>query len=206
VKLNWLGRAAMNNPLRAAIQKRFVAAQMKRLGGTLEAGRVLEVGCGRGIGVEILLDQFGAAAVYAFDLDIWMVSRARRRLSGRPSRQVLLAIGDVTSISAADASFDAVFDFGAIHLVPAWRKAIAEVRRVLRPGGTFFFELVTSRLLRVPYVLVTDGFHRMEPPGADEFIGELERIGIVVAARLVRPAAAAWTGLAGDLIGAGKRS
>jgi hypothetical protein len=67
-------------------------------------------------------------------------------------------------------------------------------------------ELITSRLLRAPYVLVTDGFRRVEPPGADEFIGELERIGIVVGGRLARPVAAAWTGLAGHLIGAGKRS
>jgi ubiquinone/menaquinone biosynthesis C-methylase UbiE len=205
MKLNWLGRAAMNNRVRAFVQDRFVAARMRRLGGELAGGQVLEVGCGQGRGVEILLDRFGARRVHGFDLDIRMVARARRRLSERPSQQVLLSVGDVTRIAAAAESFDAVFDFGAIHLVPDWRNAVAEIRRVLKPGGVFFFELVTSPLLRLPYVFVTERFRRMEAPGADEFIAELERVGIAVGPNVSRPAAAAWTGLIGDLIGAGRK-
>ena len=205
MRLNWLGRAAMNNEVRAAAQKQFVAARMKRLGGTPVGGQVLEVGCGQGRGVEILLDGFGAQRVHAFDLDLRMVARARRRLARRNPQQVLLTVGDVTRIAADDSSFDAVFDFGAIHLVPDWQTAVAEVRRVLKPGGIFYFELVTSRLLRLPYAFVTERFRSMEAPGAEEFIGELERVGIRVGTSFSRPAFAAWTGLIGDLIGAGRK-
>jgi SAM-dependent methyltransferase len=43
--------------------------------------------------------------------------------------------------------FDAVFDFGILHHVPVWQTGVAEIRRVLRPGGTFFFEEVTRAAL-----------------------------------------------------------
>ena len=91
------------------------------------------------MGVEIILDQFGAECVDAFDLDSRMIDRARRRLRGRGER-VRLWTGNTTSISAEDDTCDAAFDFGIIHHVPEWRNAIAEVRRVLRPGGRFYAE------------------------------------------------------------------
>jgi ubiquinone/menaquinone biosynthesis C-methylase UbiE len=50
-----------------------------------------------------------------------------------------MSLGNVTTIQAADESFDAVFDFGVIHHVPAWEDAIREVRRVLEPGRYFRF-------------------------------------------------------------------
>ena len=204
MRLNWLGRAAMNSSARALMQREYVAPLLERLGGRVEGGRALEVGCGGGLGVEIILDRFGAAEVIAFDLDPKMLDRARRRLASRPSGQVRLAVGDVTAIGAEDAAFDAVFDFGAIHLVPDWETALSEVRRVLKPGGRFFFELVTSRLLRLPYPLVTEGFGRMRPPTPQEFIAGLERRGIHVRKNFLRPRLASLTQAAGDFIGVGR--
>ena len=164
---------------------------------------MLEVGCDRGTGVKIILERFGAASVEAMDLDPKMIERARRRLAAYGPARVRLSVGDVTSIKAGDATFDVVFDFGAIHLEPNWRKAVAEVRRVLRPDGKFFFEWVTSRVLRLPYPLVTEAFGRMEPPGMGLLMQELERQGIIVGQRFVCPKLAALTGFVGDLVGVG---
>ncbi len=194
----------MNSSTRALAQRKFIAPLFERLGGRLEGGHALEVGCGGGAGVEIILDRFGAAEVHAFDLDPKMVDRARRRLASRPSGQVRLAVGDLESIDAEDATFDAVFDFGAVHLVPDWQAALSEVRRVLRPGGRFFFELVTSRLLRLPYPLVTEGFRRMRPPAPQEFFAELEHRGILVGDNFVRLKLAALSQAVGDFIGVGR--
>lgn len=184
MRLNLLGRAAMNSTARRLAQY-YVASWFERLGGRVENGRVLEVGCGGGVGVLIILRRFGAAEVHAFDLDPRMIERARRRITLHEAKVVHLMVGDVTSINADDATFDAVFDFGAIHLEPNWQKAISEVRRVLKPGGRFFFELVTSRFLRVAYPLMTEGFENMNPPGPKQFIDELDRYGIAVGQNFV---------------------
>jgi ubiquinone/menaquinone biosynthesis C-methylase UbiE len=202
MRLNWLGRATMNNPARSLGQY-YTASWLERLGGRVEGGRVLEVGCGRGAGVEIILERFGAALVQAFDLDPKMVAGARERLASYGPARVQLSVGDVTSIQADDTTFDAVFDFGAIHLEPNWKKALAEVRRVLKPGGKFFFEWVTSSALRLTYPFVTEAFGRMESPDPKQLMHELERQGIIVGQKFVCLRLPALTGFVGDLIGVG---
>ena len=200
MRLNWLGRAAMNNAARAALQRNFVAASLWELGGAPSPGPVLEVGCGGGAGLELIRERFGAHPAFGLDLDPRMIATARRRL-GAGAR---LLLADATHIPAADASFDAVFDFGAIHLVPEWEAALDEVRRVLKPGGAYYFEWVTGRALRAIYPAVTEGFRGMRVPDAAGLVAALARRGIAVGSRLVRPAVLAWTNLVGDVIGVGR--
>ncbi|MHC1764565.1 MAG: methyltransferase domain-containing protein [Verrucomicrobiia bacterium] len=69
------------------------------MGGPLLGGRALEIGCGRGVGVEIILDVFGAATVDAFDLDPRMIAVARRRLARR-GQKVRLWLDDAAAIGA----------------------------------------------------------------------------------------------------------
>jgi ubiquinone/menaquinone biosynthesis C-methylase UbiE len=147
--LNAVEKALMNNPVRAEIQRRFEARRLLKLGGPVAGGRALEVGCGRGVGVEIILDLFGAGSVDAFDLDPDMVARARARHATRGSR-VRFWVGDAEQIRADDATYDAVFDFAIIHHVPAWRNAVREVARVLKPGGRFYAEEVLARFIHKP--------------------------------------------------------
>lgn len=147
--LNRAEFALMNNPLRAAIQRHFEARRLLGMGGALNGGHALEVGCGRGVGTRLILDVFGAETVDAFDLDPRMVARARTRLSAYGPR-TRLWVGDVTAISAPDASYDAVFDFGILHHVPDWQRGLAEIHRVLRPGGRLYAEEVIERFIVHP--------------------------------------------------------
>jgi ubiquinone/menaquinone biosynthesis C-methylase UbiE len=163
VLLNRVEYALMNNPLRAAIQRHFEAPRLLRLGGAMRGGSALEIGCGRGVGTELILDVFGAGRVDAFDLDPRMVAEARRRLGARGSR-VRLWVGDAAAIAAPDACYDAVFDFGIIHHVPGWRDVLAEVRRVLGPGGLFYAEEVLRPFLAHPLTRAL-----LEHPESDRF-------------------------------------
>ena len=144
--LNKLEMALMNNPVRAAVQRGYEGRVLERLGGRMHGGVALEVGCGRGVGTEIILDRFGADRVEAFDLDPRMVELARARMATRGER-VRFSIGDAASIHAADATYDAVFEFGILHHVPDWRKALREIRRVTRPAGIFYAEDVYAALI-----------------------------------------------------------
>lgn len=147
--LNRIEKAMMNNPIRTGLQRYMEAPQLLKMGGKMKGGLALEIGCGRGIGTELILDLFGATQVDAFDLDPHMVELARKRLNPRGNR-VRLWSGDVTTILAQENHYDAVFDFGIIHHVPIWEDALQEIYRVLKPGGRFYAEEVLDKFILSP--------------------------------------------------------
>ncbi len=171
--LNRLEFVAMNNPVRSAIQRLVEGPRLRKMGGTIPGGRALEIGCGRGVGVEIILKQFGASRVDAIDLDPRMARRAARRLRNLPAT---VRIGDASRLEEEDAVYDAVFDFGIIHHIPDWRRSLAEVFRVLKPGGRFFSEEVLRDFIVSPL------WRRLvDHPQQDRFDHEAFKAGLVQA-------------------------
>ena len=140
MKLNLVETVLVNNPLRAGLLRSTVhwlyeAACAPRL------ERVLEVGCGNGAGLHFIDRRFQPAALDGFDLDEKQVARARLRLGELARRRPLrLWTGDALQLAAASGTYDGVFEFAIFHHIPDWRRALAEVHRVLRPGGYFLFE------------------------------------------------------------------
>lgn len=177
MRLNMAETLLMNNPVRALVQRYYESPLLRRMGGRLDGARVLEIGCGRGAGLPILFQEFGAAMVCAIDLDPRQIRRAQRRL---PDRAVL-AVASAEEIPFPDESFDAVFDFGILHHVPQWQTAVAEIRRVLKLGGRLFFEEVTRAALnRWSYRCFLN--HPSENRfSEDEFVAELAAQGIALA-------------------------
>lgn len=175
--LNRVERALMNNPVRAAVQRHFEARRLLRLGGPMSGGAALEMGCGRGVGGELIFDQFGADTLDAFDLDPRMVDAARARLSPYGHR-ARVWVGDATAIEAADDTYDAVFDFGIIHHIPHWRRSLVEVHRVLAPGGCFYAEEVLGRFIRHPIARRLLDHPEVDRFDADGFNRELRRVGL----------------------------
>ena len=136
MKLNPVELALVNNPIRNVLLRSTVA-WLWSAACAPPLGRVLEIGCGQGEGVREIARRFHPDTIDAFDLDAEQVARARARLDGYPVR---LSVGDAERIEADDGSYDAVFELAIFHHIPDWRRALAEVRRVLRPGGLFLFE------------------------------------------------------------------
>ena len=147
MKLNLAEKLLVNNPVRALVQRFYEGPLLQKLGGRLDDARVLDVGCGRGVGVQILLEQFGAGQVYGIDLDPQQVRRAQKRFADTSEGRVVLAVESVEKLPFPNEYFDAVFDFGMLHHVVDWQAGVAEIRRVLKPSGLFFFEEVTREAL-----------------------------------------------------------
>jgi len=178
MKLNNLEYALMNNALRAALQRQFETPRLIGPRGSLTGQRVLEIGCGRGVGMEILLS-LGAEHVTGFDLDPRMVALAAQRLA-KYGERARVFVGDAEAIDAPDDSFDAVVDYGVIHHIPHWQQALKEIARVLKPGGTFYFEdLLKSLISTWPAPLFFDHPQATQFYGA-EFRSELETSGLRV--------------------------
>jgi ubiquinone/menaquinone biosynthesis C-methylase UbiE len=97
-------------------------------------GDVLEIGCGSGAMAAEVLRRFPDVRVVASDFDESMVAVAERRLSEFGSRAEVRQ-ADASALPFPDSAFDAVLSFIMLHHVIRWEQAIAEMARVLRPGG-----------------------------------------------------------------------
>jgi ubiquinone/menaquinone biosynthesis C-methylase UbiE len=101
---------------------------------------LLDVGCGTGGGVRALATRFPEAGrVVGIDKSETMVSEARARTAAaaRPgdSAPVEFLVADAHRLPFPDASFDATYSLRVFEIVGEPRAALAEMARVLRPGG-----------------------------------------------------------------------
>jgi SAM-dependent methyltransferase len=95
--------------------------------------RWVDVGCGNGEFTEMLLDRCSAAQVEGIDPSPEQLAFARARLATRPVR---FQVGDATALPYRDGEFDAAVMALVIFFVPDPAKAVAEMARVVRPGGS----------------------------------------------------------------------
>src|SRR5258708_28946816 len=65
MKLNGAETLLVNNPFRAWVQRHYEAPLLEHLGGCVKGGLVLEIGCGCGVGCELLFQRFGVRQVCA---------------------------------------------------------------------------------------------------------------------------------------------
>lgn len=99
--------------------------------GTLGArSQVLELGVGTGRIALPLAPRVGC--VIGVDRSRPMLERLLQKQGARDTHSL---IADICALPFAAQRFDAVLAVHVFHLVPNWRQALAEVRRVLRPGG-----------------------------------------------------------------------
>jgi SAM-dependent methyltransferase len=102
-----------------------------------DGARVLEIGCGPGH-LSIMLARRHNLDVTGLDLDPAMVERARAhavRTANGGGHGPSFLVGDVASLAFPDTSFDVVVSTLAMHHWADPSAGLAEIARVLRPGG-----------------------------------------------------------------------
>jgi SAM-dependent methyltransferase len=98
--------------------------------------RCLEIGVGTGR-IALPLHERGVPMA-GVDLSTPMLAKLAANAGGRSPFPV--AVADATRLPFADASYDAVLASHVFHLIPAWRQAVDEATRVLRPTGTLLVD------------------------------------------------------------------
>ena len=102
----------------------------------LHAGmRVLDVGCGPGSITLGLAERVAPGPVVGVDIQPAQVQRARALAVAHGAATLRFEVADLYALPFADGSFDAAFAHGVLMHLREPARALAEVRRVLRPGG-----------------------------------------------------------------------
>lgn len=120
-------------------------------------GRVLEVGAGTGLNIELYPEQ-GIESLVLSEPDPLMVKQLREKLAAS-AREAELIQAPAEDLPFADGSFDTVTVTLVLCTVPDQAAALREIQRVLKPGG---------RLLFIEHV-------RSEDPGLAKWQDRLER-------------------------------
>jgi ubiquinone/menaquinone biosynthesis C-methylase UbiE len=135
-------------------------------------GDVLEIGCGSGSMAAAALGRFPDVRITATDYDQSMVDTAQRRLAPFGDRAEVRQ-ADATRLPFEDGSFDAALSFIMLHHVGAWEDAVAELVRVLRPGGVLIgYDFMGDRGRRVRRNR-HDHVRRMRRVELEQRLGEL---------------------------------
>ena len=96
--------------------------------------RVLDVATGTGLAAEAVLDIIGPTGhVTAADISPQMAKRAQERLAG--AANVSVRVEDGQALTFADDTFDSVLCSLGLMFFPDPARGLAEIHRVLRPGG-----------------------------------------------------------------------
>jgi ubiquinone/menaquinone biosynthesis C-methylase UbiE len=105
-----------------------------------ESGAVLELACGTGIVTRMLRDRLPATVkLIATDLSASMMEFAQRKFDA--SESVDWRQADASSLPFPAAAFDAVICQFGLMFVPDKLQAMREAKRVLKPGGSFLFNV-----------------------------------------------------------------
>ncbi|MEO7457117.1 MAG: class I SAM-dependent methyltransferase [Gemmatimonadaceae bacterium] len=142
-----------NMESRNGLQERLEIPLMLRALRLPTGGRVLEVGCGRGVALPLLARRLAPYELFALDIDPVLLQFAERRVK-RAGVRATLYEADVRALPFDSGSIDLVIDFGTCYHVSGGaqgaRTALAEIARVLRPNGSFVHETPVAQHLAHP--------------------------------------------------------
>jgi SAM-dependent methyltransferase len=131
-----LPSAGAYDALFASVLEGFYARVAGEVAAAHPGGNLLEVGSGPGRLAVRLAREAPGMTLTGVDISDAMVERAARRATGAGlSERVQFEAGDVAALPLSDEEFDGVVSTLSLHHWPNPVKGLAEIHRVLKPGG-----------------------------------------------------------------------
>ena len=132
--------AAYDDGLGPVIFAPFADDLAARVRESVRRGRLLEVACGTGLLTRRLTTQLSPEVlITATDLNDAMILHAKTKVP--PSSRLDWRVADAVALPFPSGTFDAVACQFGLMFVPDKLAALREARRVLKPGGMFFFNV-----------------------------------------------------------------
>lgn len=121
---------------------RCLAAPFVEFAGLVDGGKILDAGCGTGALSAELVRRDEIAEIVGVDFSEAYVDYARKAIQ---DPRIRFERGDVTALNFEDGAFDQILSHLVLQFVPDSRAAIAELSRILKPGGTMAATVWDSR-------------------------------------------------------------
>ncbi|MCF6324770.1 MAG: class I SAM-dependent methyltransferase [Gammaproteobacteria bacterium] len=152
------------------VLKEAIADLHQLAGKRLPANPVLlDVGCGQGASFPLLEQYFAPQSICAVDVDPALLKVAE--LSGENCRcEVGVHLGSVKKLDIPDDTFDMIFCHQLIHHISFRELAMAEIYRVLKPGGLLLLSESCQHFLHVYWVAWLFRHPKMEQKTAEGYI------------------------------------
>jgi len=130
--------------------------------------KILEIGCGNGIGTRLIQEFFNPSEFIATEFDHQLIEIAQIKNKGTG---VTVEAGDATNLGFQENYFDAVIGLSVIHHIPNWRDCINELHRLIKPNGLLIIKELSIETFETPFGRVAR---------KNEFIDCLEQRGFKV--------------------------
>ena len=102
-----------------------------------QSGKILDIGCGGGYNVRRLLEKSADAKVYGIDISEESVKKAKKINRAESGERCEILQGNAEKLPFSDGELDFITAFETVFFWKNIEKCFAEVRRVLKSGGTF---------------------------------------------------------------------
>jgi ubiquinone/menaquinone biosynthesis C-methylase UbiE len=135
----WNTEATLASRLKVELVEKYLSSQ----------SRVCDIGCGNGLFLRVLAPH--CAHVTGIDLNADMLTEARAMLARENIGNVELLQCGADALPLPDSSVDLVYCFSTLLLIPNVGAALAEMVRVLSPGGYLILDVAGRNNLSAPY-------------------------------------------------------
>lgn len=142
--------------------------------------KILEIGCGNGVGSKYILKIFEPNEFIATDLDERLVEIAMMKNKDTKAK---FEVGNATDLRFLKNEFDAVTGLSVIHHIPNWKDCVDELQRIIKPGGLLIIKELSIESFETPFGRLSRRlvFHPYESMFREnEFLDYLKKAGFLI--------------------------